>query len=511
MGDGRILLSARDEAIQSIEAALESNLDELIASHREWWHAYYPASFVTLPHARAESYYWIQIYKMGCAGRRGRPAIDNLGPWSTETNYPHFWWNLNAQLIYWPQFATNHLEYGEPFLEMLDRSITISPTRSQDYAAVKHVSSFVWDTAEGDSCHLVWCCHNYWLHYRHSMDESLLPRLFSLLRLCVNGMTRPENMVEGDDGRLHLVDCRSPEYSMETPLDDSNYELALLRWGCETLLWLVDRLDIDDALRARWADVLDRLAEYPVDETGLRISADMGIDKGHRHYSHLLMYYPLRLRGPENPDERELLERSIETWLSAPEDEKGRTAYTWTGAASFEALLGNGNTAWNHLEHYLNADSRGYRIVQPNTFYRELGQVFESPVSWVVSINELLVQSWAGRIQVFPAVPGEWPDMTFHSLRTEGAFLVSACRQGGRTKWVHVASEAGEPCVIEPGLVGEVKAEGATVKRVSGGVYELAIREGESALLYAGDQPPEAAIEPLPRAEGDENPYPELP
>ena len=48
-------------------------------SHRAWWHRYYPASFLSFPDARLESYYWIQIYKLGSAMRDDGPILDLNG------------------------------------------------------------------------------------------------------------------------------------------------------------------------------------------------------------------------------------------------------------------------------------------------------------------------------------------------------------------------------------------------------------------------------------------------
>jgi alpha-L-fucosidase 2 len=92
----------------------------LEASHREWWHNFYPASFLSLPNTRLESFYWIQMYKLASATREDRPAIDLMGPWFNETPWPRIWWNLNLQLTYYPVYAANHLELGESMCRMID-------------------------------------------------------------------------------------------------------------------------------------------------------------------------------------------------------------------------------------------------------------------------------------------------------------------------------------------------------------------------------------------------------
>lgn len=80
-----------------------------------------------------------------------------------------------------------------------------------------------------------------------------------------------------------------------------------------------------------------------------------------------------------------------------------------------------------------------------------------------------------------------WKDVEFHDLRTEGAFLVSAKRAGGVTKWVRVKSLAGEPCRIKPGIDGKVDIKGDRkhkLKQVSPGIYEIDMKKGDEVLLY---------------------------
>jgi hypothetical protein len=45
----------------------------------------------------------------------------------------------------------------------------------------------------------------------------------------------------------------------------------------------------------------------------------------------------------------------------------------------------------------------------------------------------MLLQSWGGKLRIFPAVPGQWKDAAFENLRAEGGFIVSARRVAGKT------------------------------------------------------------------------------
>ncbi|WP_209439675.1 hypothetical protein [Streptomyces bicolor] len=55
--------------------------------------------------------------------------------------------------------------------------------------------------------------------------------------------------------------------------------------------------------------------------------------------------------------------------------------------------------------------------------------------------------------------------MTVHGFRTQGAFLLSAVREGGATRWVRLASEAGAPCVVRRGIAGPVEVRDARGRR----------------------------------------------
>jgi alpha-L-fucosidase 2 len=103
------------------------------------------------------------------------------------------------------------------------------------------------------------------------------------------------------------------------------------------------------------------------------------------------------------------------------------------------------------------------------------------------------------------SMPTTWKDASFHDIRAEGAFLVSAVRQGGKTRFLRVKSLAGEPCIIKSDLPEDMRLVGpkATRIRQSGGQVELDLKEGEDAVLYTGDKPDYFVVSALPM-NGDE-------
>ena len=67
----------------------------------------------------------------------------------------------------------------------------------------------------------------------------------------------------------------------------------------------------------------------------------------------------------------------------------------------------------------------------------------EGNFAFASGLQEMLLQSYAGFIEVFPAVPASWQNISFSTLRAEGAFLVSAKKENGQVSEVRITSEKG--------------------------------------------------------------------
>jgi len=215
--------------------------------------------------------------------------------------------------------------------------------------------------------------------------------------------------------------------------------------------------------------------------------------KSHRHYSHLLMVYPLYEITGEQPERRELIDRSLRHWISF---EGALQGYSFTGASSISAQLLRGDDANFYLAELLK------RFVQPNTMYKESGPVIETPLSAGQSLHDMLCQSWGEVIRVFPALPASWPDVTLHNFRTQGAFLVSANRRAGKTELVRVASLAGARCRVRTGIPAPVTVSGSRGRRVPwrslpNGDLEIDLRRGEEVIVHAAGARPDPHIRPV--------------
>ncbi|MEP4889956.1 MAG: hypothetical protein ABJV04_08015 [Aliiglaciecola sp.] len=488
------------ENLNSARKMLQENT--FFETHQQWWHNYYPQSFLTIGEPEKEAFYWIQMYKLASASRGDGPILDLMGPWYNDTFWPMVWGDLNVQLIYWTHLTANRMELGESLVNNIDKyhdNLTGNvPKHWKDSAAVGALFPQDMVSTNGGKVPdmLAWLLHDYWLHYTYLGDaQKLRDGLFPILRKTGNSYLNylKDNALVSEDGTIHIKHSWSPEYKPGRG-QDINFTIGLLRWTFETLIELDEANNLNDPLATKWKHVLDNLVPFQVDENGLRIGKDIPFDKPHRHYSHLLPIYPLGQLNVENKDDAKLARTSVDHWLDVTmysnkkADAMKVTGYTATGASSIYATLGDGEKAYKYLDFFIN-----HKNVSPTTMYAEVKTqpVIESPLSYATSVHDMLLQSWGGKIRVFPAVPKHWEDMAFHQLRTQGAFLVTAKKSEGKTQFVELQSLVGTPLVINPDITNPIiyidgkLADNSLVRQGENGFLHIALAKGERVLLMS--------------------------
>ncbi|MEO8819949.1 MAG: glycoside hydrolase family 95-like protein, partial [Ginsengibacter sp.] len=134
-------------------------------------------------------------------------------------------------------------------------------------------------------------------------------------------------------------------------------------------------------------------------------------------------------------------------------EKKGTRAwcgYSFSWMASLYARAKEGDSAARMLQifstnfcsinsFHLNGDQKGGQY--SDFTYRPF--TLEGNFAFAKGIQEMLLQSHKGYVEIFPAIPSNWKDISFSKLRTEGAFLVSAKKKNGVLDEVKVFSEKG--------------------------------------------------------------------
>ncbi|MBC8131891.1 MAG: hypothetical protein H7X95_02845, partial [Deltaproteobacteria bacterium] len=227
-------------------------------------------------------------------------------------------------------------------------------------------------------------------------------------------------------------------------------------------------------------------------DRGFRVGRDLPFDMSHRHYSHMMGVYPLHILDWDDAALRPVIQRSYDNWASL---QSAWAGYSWTGAASFNAIFGKGNVALPFLQTFLD------RSLLPNTMYTEGSPVIETPLSGARTLQDLLLGSWGGVLRVFPAIPDAWKDVVVHDLGAEGAFRVSAVRKAGVTQFVRVKSLAGEPCRIRTDLARPLTVTSKrplTLTERTDGTFDLDLRRDEEAVVTSRGTAPDLTVRAIP-------------
>lgn len=490
---GRCVLSAatsdgEGSAGQALSTALRLREEAPArAAHLAFWHELYTRSFLSLSDPLWESFYWMQIYKMACAARPGGRIIDTMGPWCCTTSWPSAFWNLNVQLTYAPMIPTGLFDICRSLPDTLSRERdnlrqNIAPAyREGSYGigsnTCRSLRSEVAVAGQPkepggkvELGNLTWALFVCYTLCRTTLDEQMLrDTVLPLLAGCVHYYRH--FLVPDGAGVLHLLATESPEYLAVD--EDTNYDLALLSWGLTTLISEYSRLDAADARIPLWKETLLHLTPYPEDEAeGLLIARNTHLTSSHRHYSHLLAFYPLHLLDAKKESDCARIRRSVAHWHSMPEELEG---YSQTGAAGMLAMMGDGNTALSYLDCLMRD------FIRPSTMYREEGgPVIETPLAAVSSMVDMLMHCYGGEISVFPACPDRWKDAAF-TLYAEGGYTVSAARRDGRLLFVSLRASADGECALRCHFDSEPHCD--LPYRREGDLYRIRLAAGQEAVL----------------------------
>jgi alpha-L-fucosidase 2 len=453
-----------------LRAAQAAGLGVLAAEHAAWWSRRWARSAVHLPEERLERLWINGIYKLASSSYQGVP-MNLQGLWPPDGWRPpwrgDYHLNLNVQESYWPAYSSNQLDLAGPLNDWLcDTLQPAAEALAKRFFGVEGVfASTAYDILGrplgGHGNWMVvqywmggggWLAQHLWWQYRYSLDEQFLrKRAYPFMK---SAMRFYERILEkGDDGRLHIPLSSSPEYfgnDLKAWTADPTGDLAIVRNLARYAIQASEILKTDETQRANWRRILEELAPYPADSrTGLMVQPGVPYASSHRHPMQWFPVWPgedLSIEGSDG--DRHLLERSRRNWIA-------QGMGSWTGhafphSAAVAARLRRGN----HAHMLLNLYAEAFTL--PNGFhtnrdYKQTGidpytgtiYTSEAECAYTAALNEMLLQSWGGRIRVFPAIPDEWRDVSFRDLRAEGAFLVSAERRRGVATRLSILSEKG--------------------------------------------------------------------
>ncbi|MBX3241974.1 MAG: hypothetical protein KIT80_13380 [Chitinophagaceae bacterium] len=494
-------------------AAFTRSYTSDLISHQAWWKTFWAKSSVRVPDEVVEKQWYLEQYKFGSVARKGAPPVSLQGVWTADNGRIPPWkgdfhHDLNTQLSYWPSYSGNHLEEAMGYIDHLEENKENYRRYTQQYFGKEGIAVPGVTTLDGTEMGgwiqyslsptiSAWLAQHYYLQWRYSMDRQFLKeKAYPFLReVC----TFLENITEKEENGLRRLPLSSsPEINDNRVtawfLQNTNYDLSLMKFAFTAAIEMAEALQLKEEV-AEWQQTLAEFGDYAVSENDeLMVESSAPYDASHRHFSHLMAIHPLGLiKWEDGAKAQSVISNTIRLLDEIGPDYWCGYSYAWLANLKARAKDGDG------AAKALNIFARAFCL--PNSFHANGDQTrsglskftyrpftLEGNFAFAAGLQEMLLQSYAGFIEIMPAVPASWPEVSFNRLRTEGAFLVSAEKAAGVMRRVTILSEKGGTAKLKmpfdrPWRLSDKK--GSIQVSEEGGFINIKAQPGATVTLFA--------------------------
>ena len=409
-----------------------------------------------------ELYYQYGRYLLIASSRAGGQPANLQGIWNKDTNPiwgSKYTTNINLEMNYWMAESANLPECAIPLIDKVKSMVKQGEETAKVHWGVnegwvEHHNTDLWNrSAPIDGAWGMWptgagwLCTHLWEHYLYNptdkdfladvyptMKGSALFFLNSMVEEPVSGhnylVTAPSCSPENAHGGYNV--CFAPTMDNQIIRDVWNYTAKAS-----------EILGVDEALREKMLSSVQRLAPHKIGQHK-QLQEWFGDwddpTSDHRHVSHLYGMFPSsQITVDETP---ELAEAATNTLK-----QRGDLATGWSLAWKINlwARLHDGDHAYNLVRMLLTPD-RTYN----NLFDAHPPFQIDGNFGAVSGINEMLMQSHNGKIQILPALPSKWENGSVTGLRARGGFVIDSMAWRGRTlELVSITSQCGGTLNVE--------------------------------------------------------------
>lgn len=497
-------------AASIVKQTLQRGYQRDFKSHLSWWTKFWNQSAISVPDSLLEKQWYLEQYKFGSAARRGAPPISLQAVWTADNgrlppwkgDYHH---DLNTQLSYWPSYSGNHMEEAMGYVDHLEENKANYKRYTKMYfgtdgLAVPGVTTLDgtemggWIQYSFSPTVASWLGHHYYLQWRYSMDRKFLkekayPWIKEVAKN-LEGIT-----IKDEKGFRKLPISSSPEINdnaISAWFDQStNYDLSLMNFTFKAAAELAGELGLKEEAM-HWQKVGSEFPDYALTENNeMMFAPTLAYKESHRHFSHMLAIHPLGLVKWEDGEKAQsIIKNTIGLLDKIGSDYWCGYSYSWL--ANIKARAKDGEGAAKDLEifakafclknsFHVNGDQTksGYSKFQYRPF------TLEGNFAFAAGLQEMLLQSYAGFIEIMPAVPVGWKDVSFNKLRAEGAFLISATKKNGRIDQVKIVAEQGGKTKLKIPFkkwISQSKYQ-TEAKQISDDFIELTFKKGAWIVL----------------------------
>lgn len=525
----------KEAAIREATDLTTPRVKNMREAHLQWWRSFWDRSSISIGDTMLEKYYYTSQYLFASSSRPGKFAPGIWGPFITRDSSAwggDYHLNYNYQAPYWAAFSSNYTDltdnYDQPLLDYMDRgrvhARTLLNMRGIYYPVgigPKGLCTTRWpltpDEMEkryatrentidsgykflGQKINAVFGASNMLMRFYSTYDETYARRVYPYLLACADFW---EDYLKWDNGRYVI---EMDHYGEVMPnlrnkgqwrhmLGDYNstLSLGLVKMLFKGMLEVSSYLGVDGERRKKWDHIYTHLSAFPTQEVEGRVRLKSVEKSPSEWHSRAMGLARVSIHGLILPGE-----------VCGPVTDSAFNAILLSDVSHWKDRMQQpgewGNTLGNGIETCFPGAVRvGYDADEilkqlkdrirasslPNGWITQAGGGTETLAAVPLTINEMLLQSYEGRVRIFP----NWNhrrNAAFNRLRAYGAFVVSSELAGGKVQFVDILSEKGRDLELENPWKGariQVERDGKKAEITEGKVMTIKTRPGERLKL----------------------------
>lgn len=456
--------------IRKVADYTSEQLAEQEKAHKQWWKEYWAKSYVSIPDSVIEQHYYQSLYGMGACSRDLDFPPSIFGTWITKER--PFWngdyhLNYNHMAPYYALYSANRIEQADPYYMPLLAAMPLGNYYSKKVTSIPEGillpvgigplgiettrrSPFMdqyykgWIKSRniedkgmfwGQKSNSAYAVVNMSMQFYRTWDEAYARKVYPFVRGVAAFW---ESYLVPKGNRFVIYN----DAIHEGTIGDVNpiLSLGLVRMVMQTVLDMSALLGVDADKRGRWTFYRDHLSHYPLQERNGKTVfryAEKGIDWRDDNTLGIQHIYPAGQIGLNSDPELLKVARNTIDEMQRWCDNNGSNSF-------FPAAVRVGYNPDSILVHLHAYSLHTY----PNGFQLDNPHGIENWSTVPNTINEMLCMGHQDIVRLFPV----WPrnlDASFHQIRVEGAFLVSAELKKGKVTSLELVSEKGRDLTLQ--------------------------------------------------------------
>jgi hypothetical protein len=453
------------QAAAVLKEARATGYSTALRNYEDWWHAFWQKSFVEYSVSADagdyfENLYYLYTYIIAAGSYANYPFHFINGDFAASgdansTKWGVAYWYWNERDVYSSFLTSNHPEILHTWNRLYSRNFDALVTQTRAKYQIDGIwipETMGWDGNSRHTDESDWtkdilstsaeAAENLYSEYEYTKDHYYLRTIAYPFVKAVAQFYTHKLAHDAVSDRYYI----GTSNALETywGVRDAITDLAAIRSLFPIAIKASEDLGVDEEMRRRWRTVLDHLSPYPVSDDGSRYAPHdppaSPAHNGQNVTSELI--WPYGVTGVGAAD----YQKALNGWIARP------YAYgnIWSSDAVQAARLGLGDEALKGMRRMIEA----YQSY-PNGLTNDANGRFEFLGTHLSAINESLLQSYNGKIRVFPAVPSDSDFVGRFTLLARGGYLISSEYENKDVTYIALKSLYGNRVAVANPWVGD--------------------------------------------------------